>query len=114
MSQEKVDAYKKEKKNRAKIMKRKKIKKALAVFILSLGVGALIGIPLGKHIYKVQKEEAELNKTIKASEYETWFEKYWGENIDLGSNAVSKEDLQKMLDSATVSDASATDTDVAQ
>ena len=58
MSQEKVDRYKKEKQNRAKTLKRKKIKKALAVFILSLGVGALIGIPLGKHIYKVQKEEA--------------------------------------------------------
>ena len=109
MSQEKVDRYKKEKQNRAKTLKRKKIKKALAVFILSLGVGALIGIPLGKHIYKVQKEEAERNKTISASEYEAWFERYWAENMDVATNTLTEEDLQKMIDSSTVTDASTSD-----
>ncbi|MBO5609863.1 MAG: hypothetical protein J5929_05810 [Eubacterium sp.] len=108
MSQEKVDRYKKEKKNRSRTLKLKKVKKALVVFVLSLGVGALIGIPLGKYMYKLQKEEAERNKTVAASQYDTWFESYWSEKI--GYSSTSDEDLQKMLDQySTSTDASASD-----
>lgn len=110
VSQEKVDRYKKEKKNRTKTLRRKKVKKALAVFVLSLGIGALIGIPLGKYMYKRQKAEAERNKTITASSYDTWFESYWSEKIGYTNNAMTEEDLQKMLDeSGTVTDASLSD-----
>ena len=61
MSQEKVDRYKEEKKNRAKNMKRAKIKKALIIFAVALVIGALIGIPLGRWIYNyktTQKNKA--------------------------------------------------------
>ena len=92
MSQEKVDRHKKEKKNRAKTMRRQKVKKALAVFICSLGVGALIGIPLGKHIYKVQKEKADANRTIVSSEFDAWFEDHWKEKY--GYEAASSTDAQ--------------------
>ena len=108
MSQEKVDRYKKEKKNRSRTLKLKKVKKALVVFVLSLGVGALIGIPLGKYMYKLQKEEAERNKTVAVSQYDTWFESYWSEKI--GYSSTSEEDLQNMLDQySTSTDASASD-----
>ena len=40
MSQEKVDKYKEEKKNRKKTMKINKVKKLGAVLLASLGVGA--------------------------------------------------------------------------
>ena len=105
MSQEKVDRYKKEKKNRAKTMKLNKIKKAVGIFVAALGLGAIIGIPLGRHIYKVQKEEAEKHKTISSSSYETWFADKWDK--EYASLFTSAEDLQEMLDSATASDADA-------
>ena len=59
MSQEKVDKYKEEKKNRKKTMKINKVKKLGAVLLASLGVGAIIGIPLGTGLYKYQKKQAE-------------------------------------------------------
>ena len=107
MSQEKVDRHKKEKKNRAKVMRMQKVKKAIAVFICSLGVGALIGIPLGKYIYKVQKEKAEANKTIVASEYDAWFENHWNEKY--GYKNASPTDAQDLLDQMNT--ASGTDAD---
>ena len=58
--------------------------------------------------YKLQKEEAERNKTVAASQYDTWFESYWSEKI--GYSSTSDEDLQKMLDQySTSTDASASD-----
>ena len=110
MSQEKVDRYKKEKKNRAKTMKLNKIKKAVGIFVAALGLGAIIGIPLGRHIYKVQKEEAEKHKTISASSYETWFADKWDK--EYASLFTSAQDLQEMLDDyATASDADAEEDD---
>ena len=84
MSQAKVDKYKEQKKNRAKTMKLNKIKKALVIFVVALGIGALIGIPLGKYIYKQQKEAAARNATISSLEFEDWFNKKWaGEYSDM-------------------------------
>ncbi len=77
MSQAKVDKYKEEKKNRSKIMKRNKIKKVLLVLVTALGLGAIIGIPLGKFIYNKQKEIEAKNRTIATAEYDNWFEKKW-------------------------------------
>ena len=71
MSQAKVDKYKEEKKNRSKIMKRNKIKKVLLVLVAALGLGAIIGIPLGKFIYNKQKEIEAKNRTIATAEYIT-------------------------------------------
>ena len=109
MSQEKVDKYKEEKKNRKKTMKINKIKKALAVFVVSLGVGALIGIPLGKHIYKVQKEEAEKHRTIPSSEFEAWFDKKWNDEYSSISGNQDVQDILNQLNSATYTDATPDD-----
>ena len=110
MSQEKVDKYKEEKKNRKKTMKINKVKELGAVLLASLGVGAIIGIPLGKGLYNYQKKQAEKHRTIAASEYANWFEAKWNKDYyDIGAN----QDLQKMLDefnSATATDG-ASDTD---
>ena len=80
MSQEKVDRYKKEKKTRTRDIKIKKIKKAILIFILALGVGGLVGIPLGKMIYKYEKKKAEQNATISSLHYDEWFDEYWVDN----------------------------------
>ena len=109
MSQEKVDRYKKEKKNRKKTMKVNRIKKALLILVASLGLGALIGIPLGKYIYKVQKEEADRHRTISSLEYNTWFDNYWSENY---ADLTAADDLQKMLDEFNAQQASVTDASV--
>ena len=102
MSQQKVDKYKEEKKNRKKTLKLNKVKKAVAVLIVSLGIGAIIGIPLGKGIYNYQKAEAEKHKTIKASDYNTWFDDTWVEKYaffgDDTNSAYTDEELQELLD----------------
>ena len=106
MSQEKVDKYKEEKKNRKKTMKINKVKKLGAVLLVSLGVGAIIGIPLGKGLYNYQKKQAEKHRTISSSEYSDWFDAKWNQDYyDIGAN----QDLQDMLDqfnSATATDSS--------
>ena len=81
MSQAKVDKHKKEKKNRAKTLRIQKAKTALWVVVISLGLGALIGIPLGKGVYKYQKKQAEQNATISSLQYSSWFDTYWAENF---------------------------------
>ena len=109
MSQQKVDKYKEEKKNRKKTMRIQKVKQAIGVLVVSLGIGALVGIPLGKHLYKYQKAQEAKHRTIAASEYDTWFEEKWNEEY---SQVGVNEDLQKLLDdfnSASVTDASASD-----
>ncbi len=109
MSQQKVDKYKEEKKNRKKTIKLNRVKKALIVFVTCLGVGAIIGIPLGKKLYKYQKEEAKKHATIAANEYEGWFDKNWNEKY---ANISSNNDLQQLLDQFnSASDADATSTD---
>ena len=104
MSQAKVDKYKEEKKNRAKTMKLNKIKKGIAIFVCALGIGALVGIPLGKFIYKKQKEAAARNATITVADYESWFDKKWaGSYSSLFAN--SADALQDLLNGASESDA---------
>lgn len=108
MSQQKVDKYKEEKKNRKKTIKLNRVKKALAVFVISLGVGAIIGIPLGKKLYKYQKEEALKHATIASTDYEGWFDKNWKEKY---ANFGSNEDLQQLLDQFNASNTDASSTD---
>ncbi|MCM1084287.1 MAG: hypothetical protein NC393_07275 [Clostridium sp.] len=80
MSQAKVDKYKKEKKNRAKTIKKKKIKAAAGFIVLCLIIGAAIGFPLGKKIYKDYAAERAANATIEADLFHYNLQKYWSEN----------------------------------
>ncbi|MCM1289023.1 MAG: hypothetical protein NC240_12010 [Clostridium sp.] len=80
MSQAKVDKYKKEKKNRAKTIKKKKVKAAVGFIVLCLIVGAAIGFPLGKKIYKDYAAERAANATIEANMFHYTLQKYWSEN----------------------------------
>ncbi len=94
MSQAKVDRYKKEKKNRAKEIKLNKLKKAFTVFIIALLLGAVIGIPLGKAIYRYEKKKAEEHATISSLHYGEWFDQYWVDNYSdffVGNTYTSEE-----------------------
>lgn len=112
MSQEKVNKYKEEKKNRKKTLKKQKVRKVLLVFIASLGVGAIIGIPLGRGIYNYQKKQELKHQTVKASEYSSWFDEKWADEYAPVSS--TDDELQKLLDSfnnGTWTDATETDSE---
>jgi hypothetical protein len=113
MSQAKVDKYKQEKKNRAKIMKRQRIKKYTAVVVCAMLVGAALGIPLGKKMYSRSVEQAKANKTISSTELDTWFQQYWVENYsDLYAGATLADDEDTATD--TDAEASVTDAEIAE
>ena len=81
MSQEKVDRYKEEKKNREKTKKKQKIKKVLIIFLVALIIGGGIGFPLGRWIYNYKKTHVNEEEAFVAyRDYETWFNNYWVEN----------------------------------
>lgn len=112
MSQAKVDKYKKEKKNRAKNIKKAKIKKIVGIFVGALLVGSAIGYPLGKHMYKVNRANREANTTIKAENVDYWTQQHFSayysylfpnyDDIASGSDALEASD-------ATTSDSTASD-----
>ena len=79
MSQEKVNRYKEEKKNREKNMKKAKAKKVVITLFVSLCIGALLGIPLGRGIYKYQKDQKALNATIDPHQFDEWVKSYYTE-----------------------------------
>jgi hypothetical protein len=85
MSQEKVDRYKKEKKNRDKTKRRKKIKQTIGIFLAAIALGALIGVPLGRKIYKENKKKedakaAEAAKYVSSDDLNSWLDSYWVDN----------------------------------
>ena len=103
MSQAKVDKHKHEKKNREKIKRRKKIKQAITVFIAAIAIGALIGVPLGRKIYKENKKRedakaAEAAKYISSDDLNSWLDQYWVDNYS---------DLYSGISFATSNDAEA-------
>lgn len=110
MSQAKVDRYKKEKKNRAKIAKRKKIKTALCVFLAACIVGAGIGYPLGKYLYKRSVEIRAAKATIMAEQYDTWAQNYWYNNY-AGITGIDAKLNATASDTDASSDTTASDTD---
>ena len=57
MSQAKVEQYKKDKKNRAKIMRKEKMSRVLTAF-LGVVVVAAIGVWIGFSVYQKQKADA--------------------------------------------------------
>ena len=107
MSQAKVDKHKEEKKNRAKTLRNQKIKKALLVFVGALGLGAIIGIPIGKYAYKVMKEKEAENRMVDSADYESWFDDYWDEQYGdkyttsdgYDYNVYDDPELQQIVDS---------------
>ncbi len=80
MSQAKVDKYKEEKKNRAKIIKKQRAKKATTIFVCAALAGLIIGYPVGKGLYKVSVKNRAANATFAASAYDTWFNQKWAGN----------------------------------
>ncbi len=109
MSQAKVDKYKENKKNRSKILKQKKIKKYAAILVTAFCLGAIIGIPVGKGIYKYTKNRIEENKTVADMDYNSWFNNYWNEKLPSTASETSAEMATEDANTASTSDATATD-----
>lgn len=105
MSQAKVDKYKKEKKNRAKMLKRKKIRKVITVFVLALAIGGVLGATIGRRYYDYVTERERANRTVSALYFDDWFNNYYNANY---STLVSF-DTSSDSEGASVSDASASD-----
>lgn len=95
MSQAKVDKYKEEKKNRAKNLKKSKVKKVLNVLLGSAIVGMIIGFPMGKIMYNHYYEKKMESATISPGIYDYWFHEYWDMNYgeQFTSNQLSNSDL---------------------
>lgn len=93
MSQAKVDRYKEEKKNRQKNLKKQKAKKTVGIIITAAIIGAIIGVPTGRLIYKDIKAREAANATMKADLFDLWLDEYWKLNIsdDLGFTATSTD-----------------------
>lgn len=105
MSQAKVDRYKEEKKNRAKNIKKKKIKTVTTVIICAALVGVAIGFPLGKELYKRNAAKIAANETITAGLFEQWFDEYWVTNgYSERTGFATTDDIDDLLASDTDAD----------
>jgi len=80
MSQAKVDKYKEEKKNRQKTMKKEKIRNGAIIVVIFMGIGALIGIPIGKKMYSIKQEKDAANATVEADKFDLFFKEYYVAN----------------------------------
>lgn len=109
MSQAKVDKYKEEKKNRAKTLKRQKAGKVIGILVAALGVGAIIGIPLGKYIYNTKKAEEERSRTVTTANYDTWFDEFWGKHYSGDLAGTNVKDLIDQVGDSTNTDATSLD-----
>jgi hypothetical protein len=101
MSQAKVDKYKEEKKNRVKILKKQKAKKAATIFVCAALAGLIIGYPVGKGLYKVSVKNREANATFAASAYDTWFNQKWAGNYSGVIPAASDTDAEASTETST-------------
>ena len=114
MSQEKVDRYKEEKKNRAKNMKRAKIKKVLIILLVAIVLGAAIGIPLGRWIYDYKQNHVkEEDVFISSHDYDSWFDNFWVENYSdfyTGASLASEDTSEEPTEEASSENSSATET----
>lgn len=109
MSQAKVDKYKEEKKNRKKTLKKQKRKQVAEVILCAAVIGALVGVPLGRYIYKLNYEKRQAAKTVTAQSYDLWAQQYWGANYSEMFNASNVDDLLASYTDASESDATMTD-----
>ncbi len=104
MSQAKVDKYKEEKKNRQKTMQRTRIRNGAIIVVVFLGIGALIGIPIGKKAYQLKQEKDALNATVTADKFDLFFKEYYVANYadffdqeetpDIGEQAATDTDSE--------------------
>jgi hypothetical protein len=74
MSQAKVDKRKQEKKNRASIKKKKKIKKIAGYSIFGIIVGCILGGTIGVKIYK------SIPKYVDSDKFGAYVNEVWAEN----------------------------------
>lgn len=107
MSQAKVDKYKEEKKNRTKILKRKKAKKIVGILVIDLIIACAIGYPLGKKLYKVSVEHRKANATFETNLYQYWAQEYW--NSTYSSYWGTDDETTTTDTDATATDATAED-----
>ena len=105
MSQKKVDKYKEEKKNRAKKLKKKRVREYALVIIGFAALGAAIGYPFGRFLYRQNYNKRKANAKVEAAQFDYWFNKEWQANI---SGTLGYE---VTFEDATASDATSTDSD---
>ena len=105
MSQAKVDKYKEEKKNRAKNVKKARVKKVTRVLLGAAIVGMLIGFPLGKLMYKHNYNQRMEKATIDPIIYDYWFNEYWELNHAekffseaSSSSNINQDELDQLVD----------------
>ena len=77
MSQAKVDKYKEEKKKRAKVVKRARVKKVAVTLLWAAILGVIIGFPLGRIMYNRYYDKKMEDATISTTIYDYWYQEYW-------------------------------------
>lgn len=113
MSQSKVEKRKYEKKNRAAIMKRQKMKKIAGWCIFGVLVGCILAATLGVRIYKAIPKYVEAEK-LGAFVSQTWAENGYGEYFPAtASDAEDTEDIDSDSTEATDSDSTEDTSDTA-
>ncbi len=80
MSQTKVDKYKKEKKNRAKTIKKQKRNQYIKVCICAGILGGILGYPIGRMIYKQSVKDQAERRTVLAQNFDAYTDQYWFDN----------------------------------
>ena len=115
MSQAKVDRYKAEKKNRSKVMKKKKIRNIVLLMLAVLFISMGIGYPLGQYLYKVSYEKRMENATISAMSYDYWFNINWeakyGDSFTFLADTLTTEDTEDVEDTEDSTDTEDTSTE---
>lgn len=81
MSQEKVNKYKEEKKNRGKKIKRKHTRDYALVIIGFAALGAAIGYPFGRFLYRQNYNKRQANARVEAASFDYWFDKEWNADV---------------------------------
>lgn len=111
MSQAKVDKYKKEKKNRAKMIKRQHARRIAGLFILVAVIGCAIGFPLGRKLYKISVEHRNATATVSTELYPYWMQQYWSTNYSgYWASEDTASDTDVSATDATTGDAAESDT----
>lgn len=103
MSQAKVDKYKEEKKNRGKKIKRKHARDYALVIIGFAALGAAIGYPFGRFLYKQNLHKRQAKARVEAAQYDYWFDKQW--NADVAGNLGYEVVIPETSTDATDTDA---------
>ena len=94
MSQEKVDRRKYEKHNRKKLERQRKIKFTIKCVVAAVGIGAIIGVPLGINYYR------SIPKFVGDSTVESFISEYIDDEhaADVPDFADSEEDTEEASD----------------